>query len=337
MSGPTERPALVLVAPDRFAVESRPPVEAAAGEVAVDVGWVGLCGTDLHIVEGSHPRASFPLVLGHELVGIARSGPSTDRMVVVDPLIACGRCAACALGARHVCANLRLIGIDRDGGLAGRVVVEPDRLHEVPGGLDPVVAALAEPLAVAVHATRRAAVGPDDRVVVMGAGPIGLLLALAARRAGAATILIGEPTPARRAIAAAVGFDTLDTEDPLADLGRRTDGWLADVAFDAAAVPAVAALLPQLVRPAGRIGLVGTYSRPVELDLQAVLFRELTIVGNRVYEPGDIDAALAILADDPAAFRPLITEVVALDRAPAAFDRLRAGDGVKFLVSISSF
>ncbi len=216
------------------------------------------------------------------------------------------------------------------------MVVDPERLHAVPDGLDPVVAALAEPLAVAVHATRRAAVGRDDRVVVMGAGPIGLLLALAARRAGAATILIGEPAPARRAIAAAVGFETLAIEDPVTDLARRTDGWLADVAFDAAAVPAVAALLPRLVRPAGRIGLVGTYGRPVELDLQAVLFKELTIVGNRVYEPADIDAALAILVDDPASFRPLITEVVALDGAPAAFDRLRAGDGVKFLVSTGS-
>lgn len=336
MSEPTDRPALVLVAPDRFVIEPRPLVEAAAGEVAVDVGWVGLCGTDLHIVEGSHPRASFPLVLGHELVGRARTGASADRLVVVDPLIACGRCAACALGLGHVCANLRLIGIDSDGGLGGRVVVDPGRLHVVPDGLDPVVAALAEPLAVAVHATRRVAVGADDRVVVMGAGPIGLLLALAARRAGATTIVIGEPASARRAIAAAVGFETLDIEDPLGDLARRTDGWLADVAFDAAAVPAVAALLPRLVRPAGRIGLVGTYGRPVELDLQAVLFRELTIVGNRVYEPADIDAALVILADDPASFRPLITEVVALDRAPAAFDRLRAGDGVKFLVSTDS-
>ncbi len=241
MNGPSDRPALVLVAPDQFAIERRPLVEAGAGEVAVDVGWVGLCGTDLHIVEGSHPRASFPLVLGHELVGTVRTGGSADRLVVVDPLIACGRCAACALGARHVCANLRLIGIDRDGGLGGRVVVDPDRLHAVPDGLDPVVAALAEPLAVAVHATRRAAVGPGDRVVVMGAGPIGLLLALAARRAGAATILIGEPAPARRAIAAAVGFETLDLEDPVGDLARRTDGWLADIAFDAAAVPAVAA------------------------------------------------------------------------------------------------
>ena len=167
----------------------------------------------------------------------------------------------------------------------------------------------------------------------MGAGPIGLLLAFAARHVGAATILIGETAPARRTFAESLGFDTLDTVDPFGDLERLTSGRLADVAFDAAAVPAVAALLPRLVRPAGRIGLVGTYARPVELDLQAILFKELTVLGNRVYQPADIDAALRMLADDPAAFRPLISDVVGLDEAPAAFARLRAGDGVKYLVA----
>lgn len=325
--------ALVLTAANEFAIEHRQPLEPTGEQVAVEVGWVGLCGTDLHIIDGVHPRARFPLVLGHELVGHALGGPLSGRPVVVDPLIACGSCSACRLGERHVCANLRLIGIDRDGGLSGRVVVDPDRMHAVPDGLDLVVAALAEPLAVAVHATRRASVGPGDKVVIMGAGPIGLLLAFAARRAGADLIVIGEPAPARRSFAEAAGFDTLDAGDPVGDLGSRTAGWLADVAFDAAAVPAVAALLPRLVRPAGRIGLVGTYSRPVEMDLQAVLFRELTLIGNRVYQPADIDSALAMLADDPAGFKALISDVVALDQAPAAVARLRAGEGVKYLVA----
>jgi len=326
-------PALVLTGVDQFAMEQREPVESIGDQVAVDVGWVGLCGTDLHIVDGSHPRAQVPLVLGHELVGNALAGPLAGRAVVVDPLIACGTCSACQLGERHVCANLRLIGIDRDGGLSGRVVVDPDRLHAVPDGLDLTVAALAEPLAVAVHATRRAQVATGDTVVVMGAGPIGLLLAFAARRAGAGPVLIGEPAPARRSFAEAVGFETLDPTDPRGDLDRRTSGWLADVVFDAAAVAPVAALLPRLVRPAGRIGLVGTYGQPVELDLQAVLFRELTLIGNRVYQPTDLDTALALLAADPLSFTPLISAVVALDEAPAAFGRLRAGEGVKYLVA----
>jgi len=327
------RAALVLTGVDRFAVEQREPAEAIGDQVAVDVGLVGLCGTDLHIVDGSHPRARVPLVLGHELVGHALGGPFAGRAVVVDPLIACGSCSACQLGQRHVCANLRLIGIDRDGGLSGRVVVDPDRLHPIPDGLALTVAALAEPLAVAVHAVRRAQVAAADKVVIMGAGPIGLLLAHAARRAGAVQILVGEPAPDRRRFAELAGFETLDQSDPLADLDRRTSGWLADVVFDAAAVPAVAALLPRLVRPAGRICLVGTYGRPVEIDLQAVLFRELSLIGNRVYEPADLDNALATLAADPPGFAPLISAVVRLDEAPAAFARLRAGEGIKYLVT----
>jgi (R,R)-butanediol dehydrogenase/meso-butanediol dehydrogenase/diacetyl reductase len=331
------RPALVLTGIDEFAVEQREPAEPSGAEIGVDIGWVGLCGTDLHIVEGSHPRARVPLVLGHELVGRALAGPLAGRYVVVDPLLACGTCSACRLGKRHVCANLRLIGIDRDGGLSGRVVADPDRLHEVPDGLDPLVATLAEPLAVAVHATRRAGVAAGDRVAIMGAGPIGLLLACAVRRAGATKILIGEPSPNRRAFAESAGFEMLDVTDPVGDLDQRTSGWLADVVFDAAAVPAVAALLPKLVRPAGSIGLVGTYGRPVELDLQAVLFRELTLFGNRVYEPTDIDGALAMLTTDPAAYRPMISAVVGLDEAPSAFARLRAGEGVKYVVATGAF
>ena len=297
------RAALVLTGVDRFAVEQREPAEASGDQVAVDVGYVGLCGTDVHIVDGSHPRARVPLVLGHELVGRALGGPFAGQAVVVDPLIACGTCSACQLGERHVCANLRLIGIDRDGGLSGRVVVDPDRLHPVPDGLALTVAALAEPLAVAVHAVRRAQVAAADKVVIMGAGPIGLLLAHAARRAGAVQIMIGEPGPDRRRFAELAGFETLDPADPLADLDRRTSGWLADVVFDAAAVPAVAALLPRLVRPAGRIGLVGTYGRPVEVDLQAVLFRELRLIGNRVYEPADLDSASGDPGRQPAGLR----------------------------------
>jgi threonine dehydrogenase-like Zn-dependent dehydrogenase len=135
------RPALVLTGVDSFVVEQRPPAESTGDAVAIDIDLVGLCGSDVHIVEGSHPRARFPLVLGHELVGRATAGQLAGRAVVVDPLIACGDCSACRLGERHVCANLRLIGIDRDGGLSGRVVVDSERVHVVPAGLDPVVAA----------------------------------------------------------------------------------------------------------------------------------------------------------------------------------------------------
>jgi (R,R)-butanediol dehydrogenase/meso-butanediol dehydrogenase/diacetyl reductase len=330
------RPALVLTAPGAFGIEWRERPRVGPGQVLVDISHVGLCGTDLHIVDGSHPRARFPLVLGHELVGTAIGGRRDGRSVVVDPLIACGSCAACRLGHGHVCARLRLIGIDRDGGLGGWLAVDEDRLHDVPDGMDPVLAALAEPAAVAIHAVRRAAVVPGETVLVIGAGPIGLLLAIVAREFGAALVLISEPSAERAAFAHEAGFEMADPGDLAADVSGRTSGDLADVVFDAAAAPAVAAILPTLVRPAGRIALVGTYDRPVEVDLQAILFREQTLLGNRVYTPTDIDAALAFLSRDGASVRPMISGIFALDDAPAAFDQLRAGHGVKYLVAVGA-
>ncbi|MFL5674377.1 MAG: zinc-binding dehydrogenase [Chloroflexota bacterium] len=310
--------------------------EPRPGQVLVRVVRVGLCGTDLHIVAGAHPRARFPLVLGHEIVGRLDGSDDDAALVVVDPLIACGSCVACRLGERHICARLRLIGIDADGGLAGHVTVDDDRVHPVPARLDADSAVLAEPLAVAVHAVRRAAIEQGEVVVIVGAGPIGLLLAFVARRAGVERIFMSEPSPTRRAFAATFELELLDASDPVADLTRRTDGRLADVAFDAAGAPPVAAILPHLVRSAGRIALVGVYGHPAEVDLQAVVFREQTILGNRVYTPADIDQALALLSDHGEAIRTVVSEVVPLTEAAAAFERFRTGLGVKTVVTFEA-
>jgi threonine dehydrogenase-like Zn-dependent dehydrogenase len=177
---------------------------------------------------------------------------------------------------------------------------------------------------------------PTRPVAIIGAGPIGLLLAFVVRQLGAGGIFISEPSSTRRTFAASLGYQMLDPSDPVADLSRRTAGSLADVAFDAAGVPSVAATLPRLVRPAGRIAVVAVYGRAVELDLQAIVFREQTVLGNRVYTPADIDAALALLRDDGLALRPLIGDVVPLAEAADAFARLRTGDAIKVLVEMDA-
>lgn len=326
------RPALLLTAPRTFELAERADAAPPDGQVAIDVLYTGVCGTDLHIVEGAHPRATFPLAIGHELVGYARGGSHDGQLVVVDPLLSCGVCAACRLGEPHVCMRLRLIGIDVDGGLAGRISADPERLHVVPAGLGAIDAVLTEPLAVAVHAARRASLAAGATVVVVGAGPIGVLLALVSRRAGAARIMVAEPSPTRRAFIERLGFELLDVADPVASVRDRTGGSMADLVFDAAAVPAVAAWLPAIVRPTGTVSLVGVYGSPPPIDLRAVVFGELTVRGNRVYTPDDIDTALAIIARRELDLRPLVTDVVSLRDAAGAIERLAAGDGVKYLV-----
>lgn len=323
--------ALVLVEAGRFAWREAIEPVAAGGEVVVRARFAGLCGTDLHIVEGSHPRATFPLAIGHEFVGRPESGRFVGRSVLVDPLLPCGTCPACAVGASNACARLRLIGIDRDGALAGRVAVAEDRLHPVPPGIPDDVAPLAEPIAVAVHVVRRVPPLVGRIAVVVGGGPVGLLVAHVARRAGA-RVIVAEPSSGRRAIAEALGFDLLDPASPVADVERLTDGRLADVAFDAAALPVVAAMLPRLVKPGGSIAIVGAYGAPAVLDLQAVMFKELTIVGHRTYLPADIDAALGILDADRGVLRPLLSGTVALDEVQATIEALRGGNGMKYIV-----
>jgi 2-desacetyl-2-hydroxyethyl bacteriochlorophyllide A dehydrogenase len=327
--------AMVLTAPWEFRMRERPE-PGGDGAVVLDVEYVGLCGTDLHIAEGHHPRAAFPLVLGHEIVGRVPDGADSayaGRHVVVNPLLPCGTCVACRRRRYHVCARLRLIGIDRDGGLGSRLAVTDDRLHAVPAGLAPRDAALAEPLAVAVHALRRSAVRLGDTVAVVGAGPVGLLTALAARHAGAGRVFVAEPAPARRAVAAALGFALLDAAEPVAELADLTAGDLADVAFDAAAHPAVSAMLTSLVVPGGQVVVVGSYGAPAPVDLQALMFRGLSMVGVRVYRPEDVDAALALLASGAIDTGPLVTDVVPLERAGEALAQLRAGTQVKVLVA----
>jgi (R,R)-butanediol dehydrogenase/meso-butanediol dehydrogenase/diacetyl reductase len=322
---------LLLIGPGAFGWVERPDPEPSPGEVPVRALYTGLCGTDLHIVDGSHPRARPPLALGHEFVGLPASGPLAGIPVLVDPLIPCGDCVACDSGRPNACTSLRLIGIDRDGALAGRVMVAADRLHPLPEGMEPSTAPLGEPLAVAVHALGR--VGPieDRTVVVVGGGPIGLVISHVARRAGA-RVLLAEPSTSRRAVGSELGFELLDADDPVADVRARTGGRLASVVVDAAAAAAVAAMVTRFVHPGGVIAIVGAYGAPVAMDLQAVMFRELSIVGHRTYLPGDIDAALAILAADIATLRPLISDVISPDSVAEAVQAMVRGQAMKIIV-----
>jgi 2-desacetyl-2-hydroxyethyl bacteriochlorophyllide A dehydrogenase len=264
-------------------------------------------------------------VLGHEISGrlaTATAGLAAGTKVVVDPLLPCGTCPTCRSGRPHTCATLRLVGIDVPGGAAEQVAVPADRVIPVPDDADPRRLAFAEPLAVAVRAVRRSGLAIGEEVTVAGAGPIGLAVASCARLAGAGRVLVAEPVDGRRRLAAELGFEVVES----------LAGGAADVVFDAAAHPAVAAAVAEAARPGGRIVLVGIYGPPAALDLRAVAFKELTVLGTRVYSRDDIAVATAMVADgrfDPA---PLITRSVPLAEAPAAVDDLRAGREVKLLV-----
>ncbi|MEA2133653.1 MAG: (R,R)-butanediol dehydrogenase / meso-butanediol dehydrogenase / diacetyl reductase [Solirubrobacteraceae bacterium] len=317
------------------AVEEVPRPAGGDGWAVVDVAYAGICGTDLHICAGEHPRAEAPLVLGHEFVGrLTRDagGLAAGQPVAVEPLLNCGHCTPCRTGRSHVCEQLRLIGIDVPGGVAEQVRVPESRLIALPDDVELHAAAFVEPLAVTVHAVRRSGLRLGDTVMVAGAGPIGLGVAACARLAGAGEIFVSEPSAARRSVAEELGFTLLDPEDPGADLSERTRGELAAVVFDTAGHPAVAAGLASWTTVGGRIVFVGVYGKPTALDLQDIVFRELDAVGCRVYERADMETAVAMIATGRFDPSPLITGTVALADAPAALDRLRSGEDLKVLI-----
>lgn len=313
------------------------------GEVQIAVAYVGICGTDLHILHGSmDQRVSMPAVIGHEMSGTVAAlgdgvtGWSVGDAVTVMPLDWDGTCPACTAGHQHICQHLDFVGIDSPGALQGRWNVRADLVVPVPSGLSLEHAALVEPVAVAVHDVRRSELSAGDKVVVLGGGPIGVLIGLVAADAGA-EVLLSEPDAGRRAMVEKLGLTALD---PTAtDLTAHVDEWTgsagADVVFEVSgAAPAVlAATAAAKVR--GTVVVVAIHPRPVPLDLQRVFWRELRILGARVYERRDFERAVELLAGGVVPAADLITEVVDLTRVADAFTTLESGAAMKVLVDVA--
>lgn len=312
--------AAIYEGPMQVRLQTIPQPSVPDGWALIDVSYCGIYGTDTFIVGGTHPRARAPLVLGHEFSGtllevnysgaleIEGKGFKVGDAVVVEPLISCGQCHACQTGNAHVCKNLRLYGIDAPGGMAEFVVAPIAKLHKVPDGVSLELAALAEPLAVAVHAVRRSSFKPGDVVAVLGAGPIGLLLALVLRASGARSVLVSEASQDRLDVARALGFMAVDAKiDPVQDILNHTGGEGTDLSFDAAGHPAVAEILTRVTRVRGQIMLVGSYKKPVPVDLQSIVFKEQNMNGTRVYAPEDFTIALEMIRAGAMPLARLIT------------------------------
>ncbi|PFG36573.1 2-desacetyl-2-hydroxyethyl bacteriochlorophyllide A dehydrogenase [Flavimobilis soli] len=335
----TTMKAAVWTATDTAEVQDLPLPEVPDGWALVRVAYNGICGTDLSIYHGKHPRAQHGLVPGHEMSGWIEqpgdSGLDVGQLVVVEPLISCGECRACTTGSAHVCNALGLYGIDAPGGMAPYVALPPRVLHAVPASVDPRTAALAEPLAVAVHAVDLSGMERGDTVAVFGAGPIGLLTALVARHEGAGRVVVTEPSAWRREVAAGMGFDVVPEGTTMTEhLAQLTGGEGADTTFDSAAHPSVAAELTAATRVLGRIVIVGVYKQPTPLDLQAVCFKEQSLQGVRVYTTADVVRAIELIASGELGLERFPTRAYPLDQVNEAFDAATTGaDALKVLVT----
>jgi (R,R)-butanediol dehydrogenase/meso-butanediol dehydrogenase/diacetyl reductase len=336
--------AACYVGDGRVTVLDVEPRALGAGAVEIDVAFTGICGTDLHIVHGAmDQRVSVPAVLGHEMSGTVRavgdgvSDWSPGDPVTVMPLAWCGACPACRSGASYLCHRLNFLGIDSPGSMQPVWNVPAATLVRVPAGLALDVAALAEPTAVAVHDVRRSGLVAGDRTLVVGGGPIGLLIACVARAEGADVLLL-EPNARRRAAATGLGLRVADpTQDPLGELVESwTDGAGVPVAFEVSGSQPGLDSATQLLGVHGRLVVVAIHATPRPVDLFRVFWRELTLIGARVYERVDFERALALIADGVIPGDVLITHVEPLERAEAAFAALESGEAMKVLIDCRS-
>jgi threonine dehydrogenase-like Zn-dependent dehydrogenase len=337
--------AAVLADVGRLALEERPvPTLRRPGDVLLDVEACGICGTDLHILADppGHP-ANVGVVLGHEFVGTVREiGPQVTSLrpgdrVVVAANVACGQCAWCRRGLVNHCESFTTHGIFVDGGLATSVVVSARTCFPIAADVPAHIAALAEPLSTVTNGVRLADVFPGETVVVIGAGPIGLMFTALLDTAGASVIAI-EPNEERLELAktmgAALALDPRE-EDTVASVRRAGDGLGADCVVDAVGSQLAGSL--ELVRKAGRVVLFGMNSQArAEIAQIRVTRDELSILGAYVGRPEDVfPTAVRLLEQGRIDFEPLVTSRIALEALPEAVDELRGGRGVKVEVEFT--
>ncbi|MFJ8547078.1 zinc-binding dehydrogenase [Streptomyces sp. NPDC093586] len=311
------------------------------GEVELAPAYVGICGTDLHIFHGDmDARVSRPAVLGHEMSGrVVRVGPGVEEWqpgdaVTVMPLRWDGTCPACRSGHRYICQHLDFIGIDSPGAMQQRWTVPAATLVRLPQTIPLDRAALVEPTAVAVHDVGRAGVRAGEKVVVVGGGPVGVLIALVARAAGA-DVRIVEPSAHRRQLAKELDLTAWDpaTDDVPKLVGQWTGDAGADVAFEVSGAAAGMATAVDVLGVRGRLCLVAIHPKPREVNLHRFFWRELTLVGARLYHLPDFEKAVALIEDGTVPAERLISKVVPLTEAPSAFEALEGGgDVMKILV-----
>jgi 2-desacetyl-2-hydroxyethyl bacteriochlorophyllide A dehydrogenase len=318
-------------------LQDAPDPHPGPGEVVIATRASAICGSDLHGFREASPRRIPPLVMGHETVGVIdATGEGVDpvlvgRRVVLKPIVACGACEDCRAGDINHCATGRLVGRDLPGGFAERFAVPAAAAVPIPEDLPDDVATLTEPLANAVHVASRG-VRAGDRVLVVGAGPIGVLMARAALLFGAAEVHITDPVADRLRLAEAQGAVALDAGGDAAEAVREaTGGRGPDLVVDAAGFEATWALGLRAVRTGGRIFQVGLGAASGSLDYFAVLGKEVTITGSYAWTHDDFARSLELLGAGELDTTGWITRVP-LEDGQRAFEELTGGEPGRFKV-----
>ena len=319
--------AVVIEKPGRVGVKDVPDPTPRDGEVVVGVKACGICGTDLHIVDGEFPPTPYPIIGGHEFAGVVVDGNGSEfaagTLVAVDPSLFCGACEMCRSGRGNLCARWGAIGDTVDGGFAEYVAVPAVNVYRLPGELDARQGALVEPTSCAVHGMRRLRAAGEvaqQSVIVFGAGTMGLLLTQLLIAEGASSVTVVDLMEERLAIARGLGARTGDDPD------RRYD-----IAVDATGVPPLIERAADSLRRGGRLLIFGVAKddATVRLSPFRIYNDELTIVGSMAVL-ASFGAAITAIATGAVDTKPLLAgETFGFDGFEAALAHVRAGRGIK--------
>ncbi|RUP32890.1 MAG: 2,3-butanediol dehydrogenase [Mycolicibacterium sp.] len=342
--------AAVYYGPNKVSVEDVAVPTPGPGQVQLQVGFNGICGTDLHeyyagpifVPTQPHPltHQELPLTLGHEFsgtitaVGAGVTGWSEGDRVAVEPIYKCGHCGPCAAGNYNVCQQIGFHGLMSDGGMAEYTVVPTNMLHRLPDNVSLELGALVEPMSVAYHAATLGDVKPGDTAMVFGAGPIGIGLWFALRGKGLQEIFVVEPSPTRRAAIEALGAVTLDptVTDVPGFIADHTYGAGADAAFDAAGVtPAVETALACVGSRKPMVS-VAIYEKPLQTPLLNLVMNESRIQGSLCYTGADFEAVIALMAQGAYDTSGWVAQIPIGDVVSEGFEALHAGNKMKVLV-----
>lgn len=326
-----------------FTVFEKEIEHPVAGEVRIKVAYVGVCGTDVHIYHGMmDKRVKIPETIGHEMSGIIDaigkgvSGFAIGDKVVVRPLDD-RKVKPSDKGFNHICEELKFIGIDSPGAMQEYWNVPAFTLHKLKSDTDLKLAALIEPLSVATHDVRMSGLVAGETAVVLGGGPIGLLVAMVAKEVGA-NVIVSEVNETRIAKAKELGLDAVNpmNVDLVAYVKEQTEGRYADVVFEVAGVQPALDVMTEIAGIRGRIVMVAIHGEKKPIDLFKFFWKELKLIGARVYEKEDYEKSIELITVNELPFENMITDVQPLSNIQKVFENIDNNpDGMKVLMDCS--
>ncbi len=334
---------VLLRGPHQMGLEEMARPIPRSDQVLVRVRYSACCATDFDLIDGTMPdQAKYPIILGHEWSGEVIEAPPgysalVGKQVVADNLVTCGLCPACVAGRPNLCRKMDELGFSLNGSHAEYLVTLARSVRVLPPGLSLKAAALAEPVGVALYGVRRARVALGDRVLVLGAGPIGLFAMQACRASGATEIWQADLQPERLRLARSLGATrTLDLSKGSLLEALREARFEPDVVMECSGNPKAFGQAIKAVRPGGRIGVLGYYADEMaEVRPSDIMMRDLEVLG-AVCPTGTWDAAVALIADGRVNTEGIITHTFPLEQFAEAYETARGtrGDAIKVMLEI---